>query len=112
VIFSKTVGPVCLPPASTDPDQYSDLDAVALGWGTAGNVRSPSTPYYVVNIVFLFYYSIPELGYPSATLQQATVGMLPKYLCREEDYFGKYISELNICVKSNDEENLQCVVRK
>ncbi|XP_046648315.1 transmembrane protease serine 11D-like isoform X3 [Daphnia pulicaria] len=85
VIFSKTVGPVCLPPASTDPDQYSDLDAVALGWGTA------------------------ELGYPSATLQQATVGMLPKYLCREEDYFGKYISELNICVKSNDEENLQCV---
>ncbi|EFX78168.1 hypothetical protein DAPPUDRAFT_246537 [Daphnia pulex] len=84
VIFSKTVGPVCLPPASTDPDQYSDLDAVALGWGTA------------------------ELGYPSATLQQATVGMLPKYLCREEDYFGKYISELNICVKSNDEENLQC----
>ncbi|XP_046457602.1 chymotrypsin-like elastase family member 2A [Daphnia pulex] len=86
VIFSKTVGPVCLPPASTDPDQYSDLDAVALGWGTA------------------------ELGYPSATLQQATVGMLPKYLCREEDYFGKYISELNICVnKSNDEENPQCV---
>jgi hypothetical protein len=62
--------------------------------------------------VFLFFNSIPELGYPSATLQQATVGMLPKYLCREEDYFGKYISELNICVKSNDEENLQCVVRK
>ncbi|EFX78169.1 hypothetical protein DAPPUDRAFT_305245 [Daphnia pulex] len=81
VIFSKTVGPVCLPPASTDPDQYTDQHAVTLGWGTT------------------------ELGNPSsATLQQATVHMLSNSLCREEDYFGKYISELNICVKSEAQQ--------
>ncbi|XP_046457601.1 chymotrypsinogen A-like isoform X2 [Daphnia pulex] len=95
VIFSKTVVPVCLPPASTDPDQYADQHAVTLGWGTT-------------------------VGYPSATLggmiregssvtalQQATVHMLSNSLCREEDYFGKYISDLNICVKS--EEQQPCV---
>ncbi len=36
VVLSKTVAPVCLPPASTDPDQYVDKPAVILGWG-AGN---------------------------------------------------------------------------
>jgi secreted trypsin-like serine protease len=84
VIFSKAVGPVCLPLASTDPDQYADVDAVTLGWGTtAGGVQEWSS----VN-----------------ALQQATVDMIFNSLCREEDYFGKYISELNICVKSKEEQ--------
>ncbi|XP_046639975.1 chymotrypsin-like elastase family member 2A [Daphnia pulicaria] len=38
VVLSRTVAPVCLPPASADPDQYVDQDAIVLGrdaenWG-------------------------------------------------------------------------------
>ena len=36
VIFSRTVSPVCLPPANDDPDQYADQDAIILGWGGTG----------------------------------------------------------------------------
>jgi hypothetical protein len=32
VVLSRTVAPVCLPPASADPDQYVDQDAIVLGW--------------------------------------------------------------------------------
>ena len=32
MVFSKTVVPVCLPPASTDPDQYVDQNAMVMGW--------------------------------------------------------------------------------
>lgn len=57
MIFSKTVGAVCLPPASTDPDQYADQHAVTLGWGTtavtlawetAGNERSQTHSYLLI----------------------------------------------------------------
>jgi hypothetical protein len=48
VIFSKTVVPVCLPPASTDPDQYADQHAVTLGWGTTGNERSQTHSHLLI----------------------------------------------------------------
>ncbi|EFX60671.1 hypothetical protein DAPPUDRAFT_276202, partial [Daphnia pulex] len=35
VDLSRTVAPVCLPTASTDPDQFVDQPAVILGWGRA-----------------------------------------------------------------------------
>jgi hypothetical protein len=40
VVLSRTVAPACLPPASADPDQYVDQDAILLGWGEPGNKRS------------------------------------------------------------------------
>ncbi len=36
VVLSRTVTPACLPPASIDPDQYVDQDAILLGWGEPG----------------------------------------------------------------------------
>jgi hypothetical protein len=36
VPFSRTVSPVCLPPANDDPDEYADQDAIILGWGGTG----------------------------------------------------------------------------
>jgi hypothetical protein len=40
VVLSRSVAPACLPPASSDPDQYADKKAIILGWGTAGNEGS------------------------------------------------------------------------
>jgi hypothetical protein len=37
VAISKTVGHACLPPASSDPDQYVEENAMIMGWGTEGN---------------------------------------------------------------------------
>ncbi len=33
VPFSRSVGPVCLPAASTDPDQHANSEAAIMGWG-------------------------------------------------------------------------------
>ncbi|EFX78325.1 hypothetical protein DAPPUDRAFT_320584 [Daphnia pulex] len=33
VVLSKTVGPACLPPASSDPDQYVDTNAMIMDKG-------------------------------------------------------------------------------
>ncbi len=54
VVLSKTVAPVCLPPASTDPDQYVDQDAIILGWG-GGNERSQIISF-VYDITRLFFF--------------------------------------------------------
>jgi hypothetical protein len=35
VVLSKTVSTVCLPAASTDPDNFADQDAAVMGWGVA-----------------------------------------------------------------------------
>jgi hypothetical protein len=39
VVLSRTVATACLPAASTEADQFVGLDAILLGWGTAGNQK-------------------------------------------------------------------------
>jgi hypothetical protein len=50
VVLSKTVVPVCLPPESTDPDQYADQDAIILGWD-GKEISAPCTNWLLILIV-------------------------------------------------------------
>jgi hypothetical protein len=38
VSFSSRVYPVCLPPASNDPDQHEGIEAAVMGWGPTGKM--------------------------------------------------------------------------
>jgi hypothetical protein len=39
VSFSKNLAPICLPPASTDSNQYVDQNAIVLGWTSKFKTR-------------------------------------------------------------------------
>jgi hypothetical protein len=54
VTLSRTVSPACLPPPSTDPDQYIDQPALILGWGETGALMIvfPTKRYTTRHIVF------------------------------------------------------------
>lgn len=39
VILARSVAPICLPPASADPDQYADQNAVIMGWNATGYTK-------------------------------------------------------------------------
>ncbi|XP_046648350.1 brachyurin-like isoform X1 [Daphnia pulicaria] len=72
VTFTRTITPVCLPPASSDPDQYADQSAVILGWDKPDN----------------------------AVLQQGTVSISSNSECRMDPAIGQYVSDASICVTS------------
>ncbi|XP_046457449.1 chymotrypsin-like elastase family member 2A isoform X2 [Daphnia pulex] len=78
VVLSRTVGTVCLPPASTEIDQYADQSAVIIGWG------------------------LPTSEAPFNKLSQGTVSILPNSDCKADTNFGKYVTDANICLKSED----------
>ena len=52
IVISNKVGPVCLPPASTDPDQYVDQAAAVMGWGPTSNEISSNK--LLIPIVYCF----------------------------------------------------------
>ncbi|XP_046457592.1 chymotrypsinogen A-like [Daphnia pulex] len=78
VVISRSVAPACLPPASSDPDQYADKKAIILGWGTA------------------------DINTPSENLLQAKVDLVANSECRSDSDFGRYVSDTSLCVSSTD----------
>ncbi|XP_046459640.1 chymotrypsin-C-like [Daphnia pulex] len=70
VVLSKTVVPVCLPPESTDPDQYADQDAIILGWDA------------------------------SEVLQQGKVKIASNVDCKNMQSISQYVSDTTICLSS------------
>ncbi|XP_046457455.1 brachyurin-like [Daphnia pulex] len=82
VVLSRTVGTVCLPPASTEIDEYADQSAVIFGWAT------------------------PSSEAPFNELSQGTVSILPNSDCKADTNFGKYVTDANICIKSDANKNL------
>ncbi|EFX79537.1 hypothetical protein DAPPUDRAFT_319411 [Daphnia pulex] len=70
VVLSKTVVPVCLPPASTDPNQYADQDAIILGWDA------------------------------SEVLQQGKVKIALNSDCKNMPSISPYVSDTTICLSS------------
>jgi hypothetical protein len=49
VALNKFIVPVCLPPASADPDQYVDQSAVIVGWGTAVTDGNRQIRHLIIN---------------------------------------------------------------
>ncbi|XP_046457453.1 chymotrypsin-like elastase family member 2A [Daphnia pulex] len=82
VVLSRTVGPVCLAPANEEVDQYVDQSAVIVGWAT------------------------DDTQFPMDTLSQATVSILSNSDCKADANFGKYVTDANICITSEDEKYL------
>ncbi|XP_046648313.1 chymotrypsin-like elastase family member 2A isoform X1 [Daphnia pulicaria] len=78
VVLSRSVAPACLPPASSDPDQYADKKAIILGWGTA------------------------DINTPSENLLQAKVDLVANSECRSDSDFGRFVSDTSLCVSSTD----------
>jgi hypothetical protein len=56
IVVSLKVGPACIAPASTDPDQYIDKEAGIMGWGTAtGNKRFLFTRHSGLYVFMILY---------------------------------------------------------
>ena len=79
VIVSRSVSPVCLPPASADSDQYADKRAILLGWGSSAVTA------------------------PNSALQQGKVDMLATAECKSDADIGRFVTDSNICVSPTDE---------
>ncbi len=102
VVLSRTVGPVCLAPASADPDQYADQSAVIMGWGLQSNERSSTDNYCDVTIRNSFLCSIVGYGTTGTVLKQGTVLISSNSDCKADTKFGKYVTDANICIASTD----------
>jgi hypothetical protein len=74
VIFSRTVSPVCLAPASTDPDLYQDQPAIIMGWDISPTQASVNP------------------------LNQGLVAVMGSGDCRADPKFGKFFTNNNMCV--------------
>nr|CAH0106883.1 unnamed protein product [Daphnia galeata] len=81
VIYSDAISPVCLPPASTDPDQYADQIAAIMGWGASTSG-----------------------GKQSDTLQQVTTSILTNSLC--SGYYSKLTKNM-FCTYTSDKTSCQ-----
>ncbi len=108
-MLSRSVAPACLPPASSDPDQYADKKAIILGWGTAGNEGSLKN-YYWLRCNMPFLCSILDINTPSENLLQAKVDLVANSECRSDSDFGRFVSDTSLCVSSTDV--FTCAVRK
>jgi hypothetical protein len=54
VNFSSRVYPVCLPPASNDPDQHEGIEAAVMGWGPTGKMTKNHE--FHISLLQLFYF--------------------------------------------------------
>jgi len=91
VVLGRGVGTVCLPAASTDPDQFADQNAVILGWDAASSSNSSSNSSSSST-------SNSTSSQPAA-LEQALVTISSNADCRAEA-FGQFVSDSTTCVSS------------
>jgi hypothetical protein len=102
VPFSRTVGSVCLPPASTDPDQYSGRDAIVLGWD---GKQSPIKSIKMNNQFRFYHFDIAG----NTVLQQGKVAIATNNEdCKATTQIGQYVSSATICATS--ETVFTCIV--
>ncbi|XP_046457839.1 chymotrypsinogen B-like [Daphnia pulex] len=87
VDLSRTVAPVCLPTASTDPDQFVDQPAVILGWGRA-----------------------PGAALQNGELQQAKVSIMSNFDCKAIETPGKYVTDNTLCITSTFGNRYTCLI--
>ncbi|XP_046648370.1 chymotrypsinogen A-like [Daphnia pulicaria] len=92
VIFSRSVAPVCLPPASTDPDQHLELRIIIIiKWKN-----------WIIIIV------IGSKEDKSTVLQQARVTLMPNSECKVDPTIGKYVTDNSLCITSDDNDKFTC----
>ncbi len=102
MVISRTVGPVCLAPASADPDQYADQSAVIMGWGLECNERSSTDNSCGLKIRNSFVCSIADSYITGTVLKQGTVLISSNSDCKADENFGKYVTDANICISATD----------
>ncbi len=93
VLARGVASTVCLPAVPTDLEQFTDLDAIILGWG-GGN---------------------PDAGgkvTPFDNLQQAKVSIQSNADCRSVGDLSRFVSDSTICVTSTASDKFTCTVSK
>ncbi|XP_046457506.1 chymotrypsinogen A-like [Daphnia pulex] len=88
VAISKTVGPACLPPASSDPDQYVEENAIIMGWGTedSGVIKLQQT--------------------------KTAIPIMANTECKGDSTFGKYVTDATICLDTSSTGPYACKIDK
>jgi len=135
VVLSRSVATACLPAASADPDQFVDIDAVVLGWGSTGSGSGSSTGSGSGSSTGSGSGSTIGSGSGSSTgsgsgsstgsgsgstigsgtgtatnLKQAKVSILANADCKSDATVGKYVSDNTTCIYSASGTVYTCVI--
>jgi len=113
VTFSSSVGPVCLPAASVNPNQHAGIRPMVMGWGPTSIIMmkrsSPKSFFlnrYLINLIL-------AQGAVSTTLKQGQVMIESISNCIAiPSSYSQYVTNLNICIRAMNNNVFTCLVRK
>ncbi len=92
VLARGVASTVCLPAVATDLEQFTDLDAIILGWGGGTEKDGKVTPF--------------------DNLQQAKVSIQSNADCKSVGDLSRFVSDSTICVTSTASDKFTCTVSK